>query len=344
MNKKRTALFSTALLGVILLLMSVGSYAYIQRAINTPLSKKKVEKREFTIREGENVGQIAYNLEKERLINGKDYFRIYVWQRGLAGRLQAGNYELSPSMTIPEIVELFVSGKVKSDEISVTIPEGFSNKEIDERLAKNGLIKKGEFLNFDKNITLDLSKYDFLKDKPNNVGLQGYYFPDTYVYHKGSSVEEITKKMLDNFDRRLSNSLREEIRRQGKSIFEVVILASIVEKEAKYPEDMKMIAGIFQNRLKMGKPLESDATINYITGSGRSQSTYEDIQIDSPYNTYKYPGLPPGPISNPGLEAIKAVVYPAKTDYLYFLTKKDGKAVFSKTYEEHLRNKKKYLQ
>jgi UPF0755 protein len=142
----------------------------------------------------------------------------------------------------------------------------------------------------------------------------------------------------------LSQDLREEIKRQNKSVFEVIILASIIEKEAKFPEDMKKIAGVFQNRLNAGKPLESDATINYITGSGRAQSTFEDLQIDSPYNTYKYPGLPPGPISNPGMGAIRAAIYPEMNDYLYFLTKRDGKAVFSRTLEEHLENKRKYLK
>jgi len=345
MNKKTVALPSLILLAVILSAIGAESYFYIQGKINVPLNSKKTAKQEFMIQEGESVKQIAADLENENLINGKGFFEVYVWQKKLAARLQAGSYDLSPAMAIPEIVSLFVGGKIKEDEARVAIPEGFSNKEIDKRLAESGLIKAGEFISFDANGDLNLSKnYEFLKDKPQNVGFQGYYFPDTYRYYKNSSLEEIAAKMLDNFDNKLSYDLREEIKRQNKSVFEVVILASITEKEAGYSEDMKKIAGVFQNRLDTSQPLQSDATISYITGSNGAQSTYEDLQIESFYNTYKYAGLPPGPISNPGLEAIKAAIYPEKTDCFYFLTKKNGQAVFSKTYEEHLKNKAKYLQ
>jgi UPF0755 protein len=341
--KEKIFLFAVILL-LVLFAIGIGSYFFIQNRINSPLNSETDIKKEFVIEKGDSVKQIARNLEKEGIINGRDFFEIYVWQKKIAGNLQAGEYELSPSMTIPEIVGLFIKGKVKSNEVVITIPEGFSNDDIDKRLSENGLIKRMEFLSFDKNPSLDLSGYDFLRDKPEGIGLQGYYFPDTYRYYNDSSVEGIAKKMLDNFDEKLSQDLREEIKRQNKSVFEVIILASIIEKEAKFPEDMKKIAGVFQNRLNAGKPLESDATINYITGSGRAQSTFEDLQIDSPYNTYKYPGLPPGPISNPGMGAIRAAIYPEMNDYLYFLTKRDGKAVFSRTLEEHLENKRKYLK
>jgi UPF0755 protein len=335
-------------LSAIILLLALwaigaGSYFFVQNKISNPLNSEISEKKNFVIKRGDGVKQIAFNLEKEGIISGKDFFEIYVWQKKAAGNLQAGEYELSPSMTIPEIVELFIRGKIKFNEVLVTIPEGFSNDDIDKRLSENGLIKRMEFLDFDKNPSLDLSKYEFLQDKPNEIGLQGYYFPDTYRYYNNSSAESIAEKMLDNFDKKLLPSLRKEIKKQGKSVFEIIVLASIIEKEAKFSEDMKKIAGVFQNRLNAGKPLESDATINYITGSGRARSTFEDLQIDSPYNTYRYSGLPPGPISNPGIEAIKAAIYPEKSDYFYFLTKEDGKAVFSKTYQEHLRNKNKYL-
>lgn len=316
---------------------------YIQSSINIPHNTEDNIKKEFVIQSGESVRQIADNLENSNLISKADLFKFYVWREELAGKLQAGNYELSSAMAIPEIVNLFIGGKIKSDQIKITIPEGFLNKEIDERLANNDLIKKGDFINFDENNNLDLSKYEFLKDKPNDIGLQGYYFPDTYIYYKDSSIGNIVEKMLDNFDNKLSQDLREEIKKQNKSIFEVIILASIIEKEAGFVEDMGKVASVFQNRLDIGKALESDATINYITNSGRAQSTYDDLKIDSPYNTYKYQGLPPAPISNPGFEAIKAAIYPEKTDYFYFLTAKNGESFFSVSYDEHLKNKSKYL-
>ncbi len=336
---KISAIFITAIF-----LVGMAGFVYVQSNINTPYNIQDGTKKEFVIQSGESVQQIANNLEDENLIKKADFFKFYVWKEKLAGKLQAGNYELSSAMPIAEMVDLFIGGKIKSDQIKITIPEGFLNKEIDERLASNNLTKKGEFLKFDEDNSLDLSKYEFLKDKPSDIGLQGYYFPDTYIYYKNSTIENIIRKMLDNFDNKLSQDLREEIKKQSKSVFEVIILASIIEKEAGFVGDMGKVASVFQNRLDIGKALESDATINYITGSGRAQSTYDDLKIDSPYNTYKYPGLPPAPISNPGIEAIKAAIYPEKTDYFYFLTDKNKKTFFSVSYDEHLKNKSKYLK
>jgi UPF0755 protein len=328
MNKKKLILAFVIFIFSLVFIMAE-SYFYIQHIIEKPYNIEDSAKREFIIQNGQSVEQIAVNLEDERFIAGKDFFKIYVWEKKLANKLQAGNYELSPSMTIARMVDLFTEGKIKGNEVRVTIPEGFSNKEIDEKFAENGLIDEKEFINFDNNIEqVFLSKYEFLSDMHSDIGLQGYYFPDTYKYYINSSIEEIAAKMLDNFDLKLTNDLREEIKKQNKTIFEVVVLASIIEKEAGNSKDMKKISSVFQNRLEIGKALESDATINYITNTGRAQSTYEDLKVESPYNTYKYTGLPPGPISNPGIEAIKAVIYPEKTYYFYFLTKKeDGEAV-----------------
>ena len=345
MNKKKLILTLIIFVFSLVFIMA-GSYFYIQYIIEKPYSIKDSAKREFIIQNGQSVEQIAVNLEDEGFIAGKDFFKIYVLKEKLASGLQAGSYELSPSMTIAQMTNLFIGGKIKGNEILITIPEGLSNKEIDKKLADNSLINEEEFTNFDNNIKQAfLLKYEFLSDTPSNIGLQGYYFPDTYKYYINSSTEEIAVKMLDNFDFKLTDDLRGEIKKQNKTIFEIVVLASIIEKEAGNFKDMKKISSVFQNRLEVGKALESDATINYITNTGRAQSTYEDLKVDSPYNTYKYSGLPPGPISNPGIEAIKAVIYPEKTDYFYFLTKKEnGEAVFSKTYQEHLKNKYKYLK
>ncbi|MCK5466810.1 endolytic transglycosylase MltG [Candidatus Parcubacteria bacterium] len=340
--KKIIAIFLVLML--LLFLTGMAGFVYVQNNLNIPYNSQDNTKKEFVIQSGESVQEIADNLEDKNLIKKADFFKLYVWKEALASKLQAGNYELSSAMPIAEIVDLFIGGKIKSAEIKITIPEGFLNKEIDGRLANNNLIEKGEFIKFDEDNNLDLSNYEFLKDKPEIVGLQGYYFPDTYIYYKDSTIENIVKKMLDNFDQKLSQDLREEIKKQNKSIFEVIILASIIEKEAGFVEDMGKVASVFQNRLDIGKALESDATINYITGSGRAQSTYDDLKIDSPYNTYKYPGLPPAPISNPGIEAIKVAIYPEKTDYFYFLTAKNGESFFSVTYDEHLRNKDRYLK
>jgi UPF0755 protein len=149
--------------------------------------------------------------------------------------------------------------------------------------------------------------------------------------------------MLDNFNKKLSIKMREDIKKQGKTIFEIITLASIIEKEVSKEEDRKIVAGIFYKRLKQGIHLESCATINYILGNNKKQLSFEDTRVESPYNTYLNKGLPPGPISNPGIFAIKAAIYPQETDYLFFLSKPTGETVFSKTFEEHNKNKRKWL-
>lgn len=342
MNKK-ILLFSILFFASTIISIGVGSYIYIQREINTPLDGGYVMRKEFVVEKGEGVKQISTNLEIEGLIRGAGFFQIYVWRENLASKVQAGKYELSSSMSIPEIAAVLSGGKIKYEDVWITIPEGFLSREIDRRIAESGLLREGEFVNAVSGF--DVTQFDFLSDRPNGAGLEGYFFPDTYKFTKGATTDDIMKKMLDNFGKKLTPELRDQIGKQGKTIFKTVILASIIEKEAGSKEDMGKISSVFHNRLNAGYKLESDATVNYVIGKGRAQATYEDIEVNSPFNTYVYAGLPPAPIANPGMDAIKAAIYPETTEYYYFLTKKDtNEAVFSKTYEEHLLNKAKYLK
>ncbi|MCK5332632.1 endolytic transglycosylase MltG [Candidatus Parcubacteria bacterium] len=340
---KNKIIISFIILNLSLIFIGLISYISIQSKIIKPFDVQDINKKEFVIERGEGVKQIAANLESASLISGSDFFEIYIWQENLSSKLQAGKYELSPSMTMKQMTDLFIGGKIIYDQIKITIPEGFLVTEIDQRLTEYGLIEEGGFIEFDKVQNFDLSKYNFLDGMDKSSSLEGFYFPDTYIYYTDASIQEITEKMLDNFERKFSIDLHLEIEKQNKSIFEIIVLASIIEKEAGSTKDMKEIASVFQNRLDIDKALESDATINYFVRNKRSQATYDDLKIDSPYNTYLYKGLTPGPISNPGISAIRAVIYPAQTNYFYFLSKKTGEAVFSKTYEEHLVNKRKYL-
>lgn len=328
-----------------ILLIAGGAYFYIQNQIKTPLDANAHEKKEFSIQKGEGVKDISAGLEKENLIRGAIYFQIYVWQEKVAESIQAGKYQLSPSMSIPQITDILTGGKIMDEDVWVTIPEGFLVRDIDRRLAESGLIKEGEFIKMDGDLKIDLSPYGFLSGRPDGSSLEGFYFPDTYKFKKGVSVEDIAKKMLDNFGRKLSEDRQMEIKRQNKTVYETIILASIIEKESGSKEDMKKVSSVFHNRLATGQKLESDATVNYIIGKGRAQATYEDLDVNSKYNTYMYAGLPPGPISNPGLDAIDAAIYPDSTDYYYFLTRPDNnQAVFSKTFDEHVLNKNRYLK
>jgi UPF0755 protein len=189
--------------------------------------------------------------------------------------------------------------------------------------------------------------FDFLRVLPDNATLEGYLFPDTYRIFKDAAAEDIVVKMLANFDKKLAPETRAEISRQGKTLPEIITMASLIEKEVRGADDMKIVSGIFWNRIKNGQALQSCATLAYVLGVNKAQYSEADTKVDSPYNTYQNRGLPPGPIANPGLNAIIAAVYPVQTDYNFFLTAEvngASKVIYSRTYDEHLRNKGKYLR
>jgi len=282
------------------------------------LSKDSAGKKEiFGVEKGQNLYQIAENLEKEGLIKNKIFFEFYIFIKGNSKKLQAGEYSLSTSMNIPEIAQKIISGDIV--KIRVTIPEGFTVKQIEEKL---NLKLPGE-------------------------NLEGFLFPDTYYFPIEISGEEVVKIMKENFDKKIA-SLKEEIENQGKTIFEIVTMASLVEKEVyntqECPDCKNLVSGILWKRLKIGMPLQIDATISYITGKKTTEISINETKIDSPYNTYKYRGLPVGPICNPGLESIIAAVYPKDSQYWYYLSTPKGKTIFSKTLEEHNIAKAKYLK
>ena len=207
---------------------------------------------------------------------------------------------------------------------AAAFPEGFTLKQIDARLTKAGLIKAGEIL--------------------KQPQLEGYLFPDTYRFNQEATLDEIIARMRENFDRKLSQYLRNEIARQDKTIKEIIIMASLLEKEVATDQDRQIVSGIFWQRIKDNYPLQSCATIAYILGVDKWRYSVTDTKVESLYNTYQNIGLLPGPICNPGLSAIEAAVYPEPNDYYFFLSKPDGETVFSKTLEEHNENKTKYLQ
>jgi len=306
----------------------------------------------INIEKGQGSKEIAFNLKNEGLIRSEILFRLYVLTTGQAGKLQAGTYLFTTLMNVPQIVEKLVKGEVIKEKI--TIIEGWNLRDIAQYLEKKGFSQE-EFFELTKK---DFSaEYDFLKDynppatlppsagpSPKYIGLEGYLFPDTYEINKGDNIEEIVKKMLNNFGRKLTSKLREEIKNQGKPIFEIINMASLIEKEVQTSEDKKLVSGILWKRLKNNIPLQVDATISYITGKKTTKISFEETKIDSPYNTYKYKGLPLGPICNPGLESIEAALYPKNSDYWYYLSTQDGETIFSKTFKEHNLAKEKYLK
>ncbi len=231
--------------------------------------------------------------------------------------------------------------------------EGWTAADIEKSLADKGLVNSADF---EAQLKASAQTFDFLGDTPKVRSLEGYLFPDTYFLAVHPTAESVINKMLDNFRAKVTPQLQAQIKAKGFTVYQAVTLASIVEKEVgrrsanlsaddlqTLQNERQIVAGIFINRLNLGMPLQSDATVTYITKKNNPQATAEDLQIDSPYNTYKYKGLPPGPISNPSLSSIEAVANYKNTDYLYFLTKPDGTAVFAKTLDEQNANKAKYL-
>lgn len=306
--------------------------------IRSPLDAPK----EIIVKEGESTYEIANILKRERVIENKFVFVAYTFITGNEKKLQAGRYLFNPGTTIPNIINALSKGLAETDDIVVTIPEGFNVWDIDQRLFSLDLIKQGEFA----------KKY--YKD-------EGQFFPDTYRFKKeGETVDTIAEKMKNHLNLKF---------KEFSLIFSSLVLrdtltrASILEKEARTEEDMRLVAGIIRNRLTRKMPLQIDATVSYgaclrslASGNTRSKASgYKncdvsqipvgaEIRIDSPYNSYTRFGLPPGPIANPGIMAIRAVLNPTASDYLYYLSTRDGRQIiFSKTAAEHAANRRKYL-
>lgn len=295
----------------------------------------------FRIEKGQGNGQISSNLEKERFISGKIYFWLYLKTHGLLDKIYPGEYLLSGKMTIPEIS--FIITNPEKVYKKVLFPEGLTAKKMSEKLKEEGF--DGEnFLNLVKNSPQSIiSDYSILSEKPSQSTLEGYLFPDTYYFSKDATPEGILRKILSNTDAKISEEIKNKAKSQDKSLFQILTMASIIEKEVASDTDREIVSGIFWNRIGTGQPLQSCATLSFILGENKKQYSLEDTEIDSPYNTYQNRDLPPGPISNPGISAILAALNPKETNFNYFLSDPStGKIIFSATLEEHNANKAEY--
>lgn len=294
-------------------------------AIYFPPEENSVTQKVVNVPYGTNAKEIVDILEKNEIIRKNNYsFRILTKLLKLEDQLKYGEYDLSPSMNMLQILDKLVKGRVITYKI--TIPEGYTCNKIAELLEKNEIAEKEAFL-------------ELIKDKEKS--LEGYLFPDTYEIPKKYGAEKMVKAMLSNFNHvSEENKFTEKAEEIGFSLDEIIILASIIEKEAKFSEEKSKVSAVFHNRLKTGMKLQSCATIQYILEKPKERLDENDLKIDSPYNTYLYKGLPPGPICNPGLDSIIAALEPEEEDYLYFVLGENGRHIFSKTYQEHLKNKK----
>ncbi|XLQ20291.1 MAG: endolytic transglycosylase MltG [Candidatus Moraniibacteriota bacterium] len=296
----------------------------------------------FVVKKGDDVIVIGRELVTQDLIANRFYLYYYMWKNKLRGSIAAGEYNIKPASKIEDIMYKITSGDAviqKKQDIKITFPEGWTVKKMVDRLNENKL-PGDNFATIAATPSNDIyDKYDFLK---KGESLEGYLYPDTYFFTASASADIIVGKMLDNFSVKVDENHRKLINDSGNNLHDVIILASIVEGEVPIGGDRRLVAGIFQNRLDINMALQSDATIDYIKGIPEMKHSLADIEIDSPYNTYKYPGLPAGPINNPSVESIEAVMSPTETDYMYFLNNvKTGETVFSRTFDEHISNKYK---
>ncbi|OIP78753.1 MAG: hypothetical protein AUK20_03235 [Parcubacteria group bacterium CG2_30_45_37] len=308
--------------------------------LNSPVDQNGQEQI-FVVSQGETVSQIAENLRTNNLISSVVYFKYEVWRSRL--NLKAGEYAIGPKLSAREIIKILSQGQALSREKTIRIIEGWNLNDINNYLNKNKIVAMDSFLSLaNRPVSQEWrSSYGL----PDNADLEGFLFPDTYRIDKEATAADIIKKMLDNFQKKLTPAMAEEIKRQNKSVYEIITMASLIEKEVRTPEDMKIVSGIFWQRIENRQGLESCATLAYILGVNKPQYSVADTKIDSPYNTYKHRGLPPSPIANPGLNAITAAIYPKETDYNYFLSDPaTGQTIFSRTLGEHNLNKAKYLK
>lgn len=301
--------------------------------------------RHLKIGNGEGIREIGTLLEENAIISSVLSFQYCSWRMADRGPLLAGDYDIAPSRRVKEIVSQLQGGETSSRETKLTVIEGWTLAQIADEVEKKELDTKDHFVQSGQKASMFANDYPVLSGIPEDASLEGFLFPDTYFFTPNKTDSRlIARTMLENFEKKVSSDMRSDIRAQGRTLFDVMTLASMIEKEAKTEDDARMIAGVFMNRLERGMKLESDATVNYVTGKNIPQASMRDIAVDSPYNTYLYKGLPLGPICNPGLIAIEAAIHPADHDYLYFLNEqKEGKAYFARTKEEHDENRKNHL-
>lgn len=325
---------------LILIIISGGLVVWAKGTIEKPNSNNAATV-DFVVNQGEGGGDIAKKLKDEGLIRNYFAFILYLNYTQSGDKLQVGSYKIAKNLTIKEVASIITNGKIVTNKI--TIPEGWTNDQIANYLVKNTTITANDFMAAAKYDPAK-HKYDFLYPLKKGDTLEGYLYPDTYQISLKPTAEEVVKKMLENFDKKLVSADREQIKKSGGlNPYEIVILASIVEREVSNPDDRKKVAGVFLNRLNNNMPLESCATIQYILKSDKWVFTYEETRIPSPYNTYLNPGLPIGPIGNPSIQSIEAVLFPEKTNYFYFLSA-NGKTYFSTNLDEHNAKKIQYLR
>ena len=319
-----------ARLGAFALIASLALLVGVRNLFEPRTSERRLLTVEIPARSSvQNTGE---KLQKEGVIRSAFAFRLWAKWQAEGAKFKAGRYSLSSNMTLAEIMRQLDAGPQETG-IRVTIPEGYTLRQIADLLQEKKVCDSATFLR-DATDAVFIEHLQAEFSLPKNT-LEGYLFPDTYHFEPGTPVKTLVETMLMNFSTRYARPYQHIITQSGQDLHSLVTLASLIEREARVPEDRARIAGVLENRLKRGMKLQVDATVQYALGYHRDKVYFKDLKIDSPYNTYRYKGLPPGPIANPGLPCLDAAAKPETNDFFYYVARPNGSHIFTRTLAEH---------
>ena len=339
-KKKGNGLLIIVIALIAIIAIGVGGFSVIMGDADKALDPTSTETMTVTIPTGTSTTGIGNILVEQGIIDSVDSFKLQSKMQGMDGKYKAGEYTLSPAMTMTEIMDVLVKGTVNT--VRFTIPEGLRVDEVAEKLASEGLINKELFMN---EIEHGEFGYRFLKDAPaGKLHLEGYLYPNTYDVFTTATEHDIIDRLLRQLDIVFTEEMYARVDELGMDINEVMTIASLIERETMVDSEKPKVASVIYNRLNIGMKLQIDATVQYALGESKQFLTYADLEVNSPYNTYKIEGLPPGPICSPGEASIKAALYPEDTNYIYYVLSaaKDGTHKFAKTGSEFLKYKQEY--
>ncbi|MCZ8514656.1 endolytic transglycosylase MltG [Paenibacillus filicis] len=331
---------------VILILAAAGAASgfllYIGSSLK-PMPASKEAKR-IVYPAGMSTTELSSLLEAEGLIRSGSVFTWYLKYKKQGARFQAGEYEMTPGLTPDQIIERLNQGQtVKEDTLKLTVPEGYTVRQIAEKLQSIGigadafLQAAQQFKGAQGSVAAQIPEQPAIRTR-----LEGYLFPDTYEWKKDVRPEEIVETMAGELDTKLAQfpDWQAALQKRGLTVHQLLTVASLIEREVALEEERPLVSSVIYNRLQKGMPLQIDATVQYLFDKPKERLLEKDLQLESPYNTYLHPGLPPGPIASPSLASIRAALYPVETKYLFYVTKKDGSKghLFAETYEQHQKN------
>ncbi|WP_338544047.1 endolytic transglycosylase MltG [Paenibacillus tundrae] len=299
----------------------------------------------FEIKSGTGTSKIAEQLQQEGLIRSGLAFKGYLKWKKQGSNFMAGTYSMNPGVSYEEIVNKLNSGEVVPEEmVKFTIPEGYTVLQMADKLSEEGIVDRDEFIklaNDPSAFDVDIIK-DIPVDEELRYVLEGYLFPETYELKKDSSTHDVMQRMLEEFQTKVNSipDLETELQEKKLSLHELLTIASLVEREVVVDAERPLVAGVIYNRIHQDMKLEIDATVQYLLDKPKARLLFKDLKVESPYNMYLNKGLPPGPIASPSLPSIQAALQPEASEYLFYVTKKDGSSghLFAKTYKEHQQN------